>query len=39
MTEGKSAEEYSDTGKDGIEEVEGTHGTYTDEIKESAFDT
>jgi hypothetical protein len=37
MAEGKAANEDSDTGEDGIEEVEGSHGAHTDEVEERPF--
>jgi hypothetical protein len=37
MAEDKAANEDSDTGKDGIEEVEGPHGAHTNEVEERPF--
>jgi hypothetical protein len=37
MAEGKAANEDGDTGKDGIEEVEGSHGAHTNEVEERPF--
>jgi len=37
MTEGETANEDCDAGKDGIEEIEGTHSAYADEVKERAL--
>jgi hypothetical protein len=37
MTECEAPNEDGDTGKDGIEQIEGTHSTYADEVKERAL--
>jgi hypothetical protein len=37
MAEGKTANEDGDTGEDGIEEIEGPHRTYADEVEQSAL--
>jgi hypothetical protein len=37
MPEGKTPDEYGDTGEDGIEEVEGPYRSDADEVEESAF--
>jgi hypothetical protein len=37
MAEGKAANENGDTGEDGIEEIEGSHRSDADEVKECAF--
>ena len=37
MAEGKAANEYGDTGEDGIEEVEGAHGADTDKVEERSL--
>jgi hypothetical protein len=37
MTECEAANEDGDTGKDGIEQIEGTHSAYADEVKERAL--
>src|ERR1700744_5165339 len=39
MPEGKSTDEYSDPGQDGIEEIEGADCTHADQVKERALDT
>ena len=37
MAEGKTANEYGDTGEDGIEEIEGPHCADTNEVEQRAF--
>ncbi len=37
MAEGKAANENSDTGKDGIEKVEGAYCSDADEVEKGAF--
>jgi hypothetical protein len=37
MAESKAANEYGDTGEDGIEEVEGAHGADADEVEQRAL--
>jgi hypothetical protein len=39
MTECKAADEDSNAGKYGIEEVEGSHGAYADEVKQRPLNT
>ena len=34
MTECKAANEYGDAGQDGIEQIEGAHSAYADEVEE-----
>src|SRR5277367_6043732 len=37
MPEGKSTDEHSDPGQDGVEKIEGADCTDADQVKESAF--
>jgi hypothetical protein len=37
MTECEAANEDGDTGKDGIEQIEGTYSAYADKVKERAL--
>jgi len=39
MAEGKASNEYGDAGEYGIEEIEGSHGTYADEVEERPLNT
>jgi hypothetical protein len=38
MAEGETANEYRDSGKDGIEQIEGSYGADTHEVEERPLD-
>jgi hypothetical protein len=38
MTESETANEYGDTGQDGVKEIEGSHCADADEVEQSALD-